>query len=268
MHARAVILMFGLVSLACTMDNPAFNLERGSGAADESGDGDPSGPEGSSESNDDKHGDGDPSGDGDGEPSGDGDGEPNESSTTDGDCTLGVSCGPCQICDQNGECVPDVGAPCEEAQTHCGEFLYGMEGSSCYRFADVTIDGHCNAQGACEPSPATQCPNQLGETHFECDPACLKDGDGCPKYGNPLDAKLSDMCVVGGLPGPDCKTVCSNESGSALKNYACFEGQCNYLGEQSCGNYACNVQNLSCYPTCQGPLQCAQGFNCNNQQCS
>src|SRR5690606_30990901 len=93
---------------------------------------------------------------------GDGDGEPGESEgpseTTAGDCQPGTSCGPCQICDDAGECVIDVGGPCDGPTLSCGDYLYGVEETTCHRLSKVELAGRCSEQGSCESADPSECP--------------------------------------------------------------------------------------------------------------
>lgn len=252
------------------MDNPAFGRT----------DGDPTVGDGSTESSDsattvstsDGDGDGEPSttnGDGDGEPStGDGDGEPN---TGDGDgepsCPLGSACSPCHVCDENGECVPDVGAPCAGAQLHCAEYLYGREGGTCYKLADVVLGSQCTEGGECKEVGANACPLQQGEPHFECDLGCVTFPEACEPFALAATVDLGNMCAVEG-PGPECKPTCSNEMSSSIETYGCNFGECMSLGLiTTCFNYACNEQTDACYQQCNDDAQCAVGHFCEQGIC-
>ncbi|HLT37671.1 MAG TPA: hypothetical protein VK034_15365 [Enhygromyxa sp.] len=261
MSRRVIIIGLGLLALACKMDNPEFDLGRDTAVTDESGDGDPTTADESSESRSD-NGDGDGDGDGDGEGDGDGDGE-----TTDGGCTLASDCGTCQSCEQ-GQCVSDVGAPCDGPSTHCAEYLYGESGGLCYRLSAVTLDGRCSEQGLCEPSPASDCPYEQGEVHFACEEACVTNPAGCTKYTVASEVDASAMCAVEGQPGPGCTSACTGGNQPVVQLHGCVEGECSPLGAaQYCVGYLCNEQGVACFDACETDAQCAEQFHCFSSQC-
>jgi hypothetical protein len=242
--------VLAVVVLGCTMDNPAFGLERDVGA-DESGDGDPTRPDSSSSSTTATTS------------SGDGDGD---SSTTDGGCLAGTPCGPCHVCDDVGECVPDVGAVCEGSKIHCAEYLYGGEGGTCFTLPDVVLDSRCDMSGQCKTPTQQACPLESGGVHFACDPACVTNQQACAPFALAADVGMAAMCAVKG-PGPDCHNTCSNDT-STVTHYTCNVGECVGLGIiELCEPYACNADGAFCYDSCQSDLQCAGLYSCIQGVC-
>lgn len=254
-----MIFGFGCLALACTMNNPAFDLERDSDLADETRGTDSTNPDESDDSS---------------ESLGDGDGEPSESSSddatdpTDGDCIAGSSCGPCQICDDDGECVIDVGRQCEGPTLHCADFLFGVSETTCYTLADVALAGRCSEQGACESSLPSECPLEKGVVHFACDAGCVTNLDACTPFSKASEVEMSAMCSVDGEPGPACTPKCTDGIQSLVQSYGCVVGECQPLGAVAlCGAYACNEQGTACLEACELISDCAEPFTCVDQQC-
>ena len=251
MTCRVVILGLGLSLLACRMDNPAFDLDSGAELSDETRGSDSTVSPGD----------------------GDGDGEPSESSessseTTDGDCAPGSSCGPCQICDEAGECVIDVGGVCDGPALHCADYLYGASETACYRLADVTLAGRCSEQGLCESSLPSECPLEKGAVHFACDGACVTNIDSCAPLAKASEVEMSAMCLVEGEQGPGCTSKCANGIESVIENHGCVLGECQPLGAVSfCEGYVCDEQRVSCLESCETDTHCSQDFICAEGQC-
>jgi hypothetical protein len=251
-----------LTALACKMDNPAFDFDGGTELADETRGSDSSNPSESGES----PGDGD----------GDGDDEPSESSTddptdptdpTDGECTPGTSCGPCQICDDTGECVIDVGGHCDGPTLNCGDYLAGPADSICYRLTDVELVGRCSEQGVCESAKPSECPPEKGAVHFACDPACVTDLQGCTPFAKAGDIKMEAMCAVGGETTQACTGKCTAGIEAVAQGFGCVAGECMPLGDaQFCGPYLCDEQGLECLEACETVSECTDQFTCADSQ--
>lgn len=248
------------IALACKMDNPAFDFDDGTELADETRGSDSSNPNDSAES----------PGDGDGEPSESSSDDPTDDPTdpTDGECTPGTSCGPCQICDDTGECVIDVGGPCDGPKLDCGDYLFGVSESICYRLADVALAGHCSEQGVCESAKPSECPLEKGAVHFACDPVCVTNLQGCTPFGKAGEIKMQAMCAVGGEPTQACTSKCTAGIQAVVQGHGCVAGECMPLGQaEFCGPYLCDEQGIACLDACETTSDCADQFTCQESQC-
>lgn len=246
---RVLILGLGFGSWisGCVRDNPAFDRESGVELADDTDPGES----------------GEAPGDGDGESSTDDPTDP-----TDGDCTPGTSCGPCQVCDEAGACVIDVGAVCDGAALHCADYLYGPVESTCYRLTDISLASRCSEQGVCKPPPASECPLEQGMSHFACDPACVTNLDGCTRYASANEIEMSAMCSVNGEATPMCHPVCTGGNLATVQRHGCDTGECAPIGgPTACEPYLCNEQDTGCFEACETDAQCADPYTCSVPAC-
>jgi hypothetical protein len=261
MTSRASVLALGLSALACRMDNPAFDggdelADAGEGSDDlvDSGDLEESGTNtGTTSSTDDAMDDVDSSTDA----------IDDTSSTTDPACTPGTTCGTCHVCDEVGDCVPDVGATCDENVLQCGDYLYGKEESTCYRLAETVLLGSCSEGGECVPPQVDICPFVKGEVHFACDPVCVTNQEGCEHGAFAANVDVSSMCAVQGETN-GCHPVCLE---SAIQIYGCVTGLCESLGQDFCEPYACDPIFTECFVSCELPSDCAEGYTCQDFDC-
>lgn len=259
MNLRTSVLALGFGSIACRMDNPAFE----DGADEVGDDGDSDGTTDSGEASESAS---TTTNDGMDDVDSSSDAPDDTSGTTDSDCTPGTQCGTCHVCDMAGDCVPDPGGTCDEAVLHCGDYLYGAEEGTCYRLVETPLLGTCSEQGECEGLAPNVCPVVKGEVHFACDPVCVTNEDGCEPGALAAVVDMADMCAVDS-PTPNCKPTCSNENESAIEIYGCLTGECTHLGEDFCNPYACNAETVACFVFCELPSECAQGFVCENSDC-
>jgi hypothetical protein len=264
---RARVLLAGLWLPACQMNNPAFDgsdddvADLGEGTGDTLDSGELGESVGESDSTSESTSEGMDDVDTSSSDNPDG-----TSSTTDADCTPGTPCGACHVCDEQGACVPDVGADCDGDVLHCGDYLFGSEEGICYRLAETALLGSCSEQGECKAPSAGICPMVKGEVHFACDPVCVTDPLGCAPGAFAADVDMAAMCVIQGF-GPGCHPTCSNENNSVVQQQTCSFGECMFAFQQICNPYACNPETVTCFGACENDLECAQGFTCQDFDC-
>lgn len=210
MSPRRFVAASALSLLACRMDNPAFE------AGDELGEASSSAESGSETSS---TGAMSESASEIGETEV---GESDSSETSPGDtseCVEGEPCGDCHVCDALGECIPDAGALCGEAE--CANHIYGLVEDLCHSFDNQLVPKVCTEQGECKP--------QLDRCSLIGDPLCDID---CALSCNPL-APAEGACILAG-EGPGCVGTDCDGLDTVL-HYSCEQGFCESTIAEVCG---------------------------------
>ncbi|MFV8755574.1 hypothetical protein ACNOYE_33915 [Nannocystaceae bacterium ST9] len=248
MTSRASVVVLGLSLLACRMDNPAFEggdelagASEGSGNEADSGDeadaitGSEVGSEAGSEQAD------------------------TSEVTTDAECNPGDACGECHVCDEVGACVPRPGSICDEVETQCGEFVFGLSDGTCYALAAGSLPGRCSENGVCKPAPM-DCPLQKGEDLAVCDKLCVNDSGVCTAMQPAAGVSVESLCVLQGET-LGCHSTCTDLM-TSVQHRQCSNGFCDVQAVEVCLPYLCDAQVDACLMGCEDDPQCADGFFC------
>lgn len=206
-----------------------------------------------------------------------------------GDCVNCINdsqCGPCKVCNGQGECVPkDCGTSvCNPSTNTCVECVNSGNcgpNQECKNNKCECIPGYCkNAQGVCEPCPCIedkdcgkcsvcknkvcvpkQCPdNQIcddGECKILCDcnnPTSCGSGKVCKNKGSYCVCESCGSCQNGCAEG--CIDKCSK--GEGCQPNPCT-GSCEN-GTQCGPNCGCNPVTKKCEPCSEQSC----GTNCGN----
>jgi hypothetical protein len=157
---------------------------------------------------------------------------------TDGVCCEAACAGPCQRCDQSGQCVAEAQLSVEPG---CGAYVCG-EGKC---LTSCTRDSHCAADAHCENR---QCVAARGNGAF-----CSADNQCRSKH-----------CADGYCCDQTCDDSCD------ACNLAGSEGTCSAVtvgtpGAPSCGSFLCDGIKATCPSGCASDATCGAGYFCNAQ---
>jgi hypothetical protein len=189
-----------------------------------------------------------------------------------GDCCAGCStcqggtcipdsslCGECGACDGDGLCIPKPErAPCVLMDDPCKGKVWGLQDGAC--LAAKSGSGVCQG-GECITSPNCE----AGEPIVKCDVSCIVDPVQCSEGAPVAQVDGAKLCAQDG-PTDACTEGCLfDKTGDTAVKRSCVAGACVTLGEQACGNYAC--EQALCNMKCEDMSDCKEPHGCAEMKC-